>query len=320
MQRLAVFQLGYLLIVILFGAVVRMTGSGAGCGQNWPLCHGEFVPMNPTLHTIVEYSHRISSGLSLPLALFLLAGFWRAKDGVFKRLGFFWQLLTVVFLIIEAAIGASLVLLEHVAESQSSYRALTMSLHLVNTFLLVACSLGVVISVHSKLHILKTDALPGEIRLARLGAFLLLIAGVSGAVTALGDTVFPSSSVLEAMSLAMQTASHLFVKLRIFHPFIAVGVGFGVIHISIWLMRRGWANISYVKRIVGLVVFQWTLGFLNIGLNAPEYLQLAHLATAQLLWLSYISIPLGYVVAQQALRAGEDVERVEQLKRVGVAG
>src|SRR5271155_2352706 len=66
--------LAFFILVVLWGAVVRASGSGGGCGANWPLCHGDFVPPPPRLATIIEFTHRSTSGIST-LLLAALA-FW----------------------------------------------------------------------------------------------------------------------------------------------------------------------------------------------------------------------------------------------------
>src|SRR5688572_24074705 len=75
--RFAGVLLVYLLLVILFGAWVRITGSGAGCGDHWPTCHGELVPRSPSQQTLIEYTHRISSGALGLLSLLLPLWAWR---------------------------------------------------------------------------------------------------------------------------------------------------------------------------------------------------------------------------------------------------
>jgi len=66
-RQYAWLVLVYTLLVILWGAYVRATGSGAGCGGHWPLCNGQVVPRSPAAETIIEYTHRLMSGLSLIL-------------------------------------------------------------------------------------------------------------------------------------------------------------------------------------------------------------------------------------------------------------
>ena len=68
MSRFAKYSwivLVYNLVVILWGAYVRATGSGAGCGSHWPLCNGEVIPRAPEVETLVEFTHRLSSGLGI---------------------------------------------------------------------------------------------------------------------------------------------------------------------------------------------------------------------------------------------------------------
>ena len=81
MSRFARYGWGVLafnLLVILWGAYVRASGSGAGCGAHWPLCNGEVIPRAPSVATLIEYSHRLTSGLALLGVLALLAWTWRA--------------------------------------------------------------------------------------------------------------------------------------------------------------------------------------------------------------------------------------------------
>jgi heme A synthase len=95
--------------VILWGAFVRATGSGAGCGSHWPLCNGELVPRAPQVETVIEFIHRATSGLAflLVLGLFVLA--WRVypKGDLVRRAA----ALSFLFIVTEALVGAGLVLL-----------------------------------------------------------------------------------------------------------------------------------------------------------------------------------------------------------------
>ena len=128
--------LAYNLLVILWGAFVRATGSGAGCGAHWPLCNGEVVPHTGRLATAIEFSHRLSSGLALILIVGLVVWAFRLYPrGHLVRRG---ASVSAFFLLTEALLGAGLVLFEYVAANVSVARAYWMAGHLINTFLLLA--------------------------------------------------------------------------------------------------------------------------------------------------------------------------------------
>ena len=129
------FVLGYNLLVILWGAYVRATGSCAGCGSHWPLCNGEVIPRAPRIETIIELTHRLSSGLSLILVVILFIWAWRSYPrGSLVRKG---SGLVMVFILTESLIGAGLVLFEWVGQDTSTSRAVAISIHLINTYLLI---------------------------------------------------------------------------------------------------------------------------------------------------------------------------------------
>src|SRR5258708_39175324 len=62
LARFAWFAVFYNVLVILWGALVRASGSGAGCGNHWPLCNGQVIPSLQSIHTIIEFTHRLMSG------------------------------------------------------------------------------------------------------------------------------------------------------------------------------------------------------------------------------------------------------------------
>src|SRR5574337_582113 len=111
LSRFAKFAWGVLAYnvgVILWGAYVRATGSGAGCGGHWPTCNGQAIPMAPSVTTLIEYSHRLSSGLALILVAAMLAWAFRAYPKKHPaRLG---AVLSAIFIVTEALVGAGLVL------------------------------------------------------------------------------------------------------------------------------------------------------------------------------------------------------------------
>src|SRR5215471_14879131 len=86
LSSFAWFTLAYNVAVVLWGAFVRATGSGAGCGSHWPLCNGELLPLTSQAQTLIEFTHRATSGLSLALVITLLIWTWRhTAKGEFSR-------------------------------------------------------------------------------------------------------------------------------------------------------------------------------------------------------------------------------------------
>ena len=275
--------LGFNIIVVLWGAFVRATGSGAGCGAHWPLCNGDVVPRAPAIETIIEFSHRMTSGVAMLMVLGLLIWAFRAyPKGHLLRKAAVWS---GVFMILEAAIGAALVLLQYVAFNISIARAFWMMGHLVNTFLLLAvltltawwASGGEAVRIRGR----------GNINWA-IGAALVgtLFLGSSGAVTALGDTLVLAGGISPEESPIVAQL----VALRIYHPIIAFGVG-GLIFIAA-LMAYRYAPTDRVKLLAQatgvLYVVQLLLGALNVALKAPVWLQIVHLLMSDLIWIGLV--------------------------------
>ena len=287
-QKISMIQIVYLLAVIIFGAYVRASGSGAGCGSHWPLCNGEVLPSSPQVQTIIEFTHRVTSGLTLPFALMVYLLIRKSTAQLTWARSF--SLLTIAFLLIEGLLGAGLVRYEHVAENKSTYRALSMSLHLINTFALMACAIATSYFIQP----LKTSGQTIYINFIRpylwlMGTCILLI-GLSGAITALGDTLFPVRSPGEALTRGLTSSEHLFVKLRIYHPFIAMFCGALIIHICRKLARFGGAVQSFSQLLTCFILIQFFIGFMNVKLFAPTWLQLIHLLFAQFIWMTFILI------------------------------
>ncbi|MCB0131087.1 MAG: COX15/CtaA family protein, partial [Caldilineaceae bacterium] len=138
-KRFTIFAwavLAYNIVVILWGAFVRATGSGAGCGSHWPLCNGEILPRATEVETLIEFSHRITSGIALIAVVVLLIWALRSYPrGHRVRRG---AQASMFFMFTEALVGAGLVLFEYVAHNVSIARAYWMAGHLMNTFLLLA--------------------------------------------------------------------------------------------------------------------------------------------------------------------------------------
>jgi heme a synthase len=328
--------LAYNLAVIVWGAYVRASGSGAGCGSHWPSCNGEVVPLRPSTATLVEYSHRVSSGLVLVLVAVLAAWAFRAAPkGHPLRRG---AVLSLVFTLSEAAVGAGLVLFRLVAHDESLARALAISTHLLNTLLLLAsltlaayaagafrtaaggaagtAAAGSDGSSGAGLAAGDTAAasrgVPGRGgpgRRRRLGWwFVLALAATmaiaaTGAVAALGDTLFPATSLGQGLAQDVSPASHLLQRLRTVHPLLAIALGAYLLYLCNQVVAFGAAGAAarrQANRLRLLVIGQWTLGLLNVALLAPVWLQLTHLLVADLLWIVLVLLALETLAAEPA--------------------
>ena len=287
-ERFAWGTLGFNVLVILWGAFVRASGAGAGCGSHWPLCNGEVVPHAPAVATMIEFGHRLTSGVALLLVVGLVVFAWRLfpRGHLVRRAAAF----SGFFIVTEALIGAGVVLLRMVADNASVARGFWVSGHLMNTFLLVAA-----------LALTAWWAGEGRVRAARrgtstqsallfaaLGGVLLL--GVSGAVTALGDTLFRVDTLAEAKAMTFSDSAHIFVRLRLWHPALAVAVGV-LVGVAAWVggIARGDEVASRLATAaVGVYLMQLGLGVLNVWFLAPIPLQLAHLLLSDLIWIALV--------------------------------
>ncbi len=273
--------LGWNIAVVLWGAYVRASGSGAGCGNHWPLCNGEVVPHAPQVQTLIEFTHRGMSGIAFVAVAALLVWSVRVFPGQHRARKM--ALASFVFLIVEALLGAGLVLFDYVGANSSVGRALYLSLHLANTLLLLAAlSLAAWFS--------REDA-PGRGRISRRVAATLpvaLLIAISGGIAALGDTLFPATSLAEGLRQDLSSTAHFLLRLRVFHPALAIagGVFFGVV--AVWVMRRRYNLQRIALAVLILTVAQLCAGAINLVLLAPAWMQILHLLMADLVWISLV--------------------------------
>ena len=193
LRRFAWGVLAYFIAVILWGTLVRATGSGAGCGNHWPLCNGVVIQHSASVNTMIEFTHRLTSGLSFFAVVGLLA--WTFAGTVRGHLARWAAVASVAFTLIEALLGALLVKLGYTAQSQSPLRPAFLALHLTNTLLLVAA-----LTLTAHLLSRKQGYLRGSVRLrapfaAVASVVVVMVVGVTGSLAALGDTLFPASSL-----------------------------------------------------------------------------------------------------------------------------
>lgn len=276
-------MLAWNVAVVLWGAFVRASGSGAGCGSHWPRCNGQVIPQAPTVQTIIEFTHRLMTGADTFLVLGLLAGaflvFPRRSP---VRAG---AVLSTVFLVTEALVGAALVKFDLVADNRSTARVWVMAVHLVNTFLLLAVLTLTAWWASGGRRV----RLRGQAKLA--GAMLLavvatLVVGTTGAITALGDTLYPKQQV----GLREAATATFLERLRIVHPIVAVLTALYVVLAGALArrMRPSPETERLSRLLVALFAAQVLAGAFNVMMLAPVWMQIVHLLLADAVWIALV--------------------------------
>lgn len=300
-RKFAWFTLLYTILVILWGAFVRATGSGAGCGDHWPLCNGLVVPRAPSLETLIEISHRITSGLNLVLVFALYFMSRRVTEkGSALRSAAGWS---VFYIIVEALIGAGLVLFELVAHNASLKRMFSMSAHLLNTFLLLAAICLVIHRARPAVVFRKytrDDLKPFKFPL--LVGLALALTGMTGAIAALGDTLYSAFGNLPLQAYVDKDVP-LLVRLRLIHPVVAIATAVFLGWYQAQLLERsrevGMSRLSWL--VSGLLLSEITLGFINVYLMAPVWMQLVHLGVGVSLWIAFVI--QSFLVHEKAMKS-----------------
>ena len=281
--RYAWLVLAYNVAVVLWGALVRATGSGAGCGRHWPRCNGVVVPRSPSAETLIEFTHRATSGVALLSVVVLLAlAFRRRPAGHPARRGALWAM---ALMLVEAALGAGLVLLELVGANTSGARAMMTGLHLANTFLLLG-ALTLSAWWASGGRAIRFRGQGGAGVWMGTAAAATLAVGVTGAITALGDTLFPR----DAVGLELSGTAHFLERLRIVHPVAAVATGVFLVLAArtIRRLRPDPTTARLTTVLSALVGTQIAAGALNVAMLAPVWMQLVHLLLADALWITLV--------------------------------
>lgn len=269
------------ILVIIWGAVVSATGSGAGCGDHWPVCNGQVIPLNPATDTLIEFTHRVTSGL----ALLAVVGLWlwgrRAYPASHPvRTGAWWS---VVFIIIESLLGAGLVVFRLTATDTSVARVIVQPIHLINTMILLGC-LTLTAWWASGGAAVRLRGQNGRLGSLAVAAFGLLVISGTGSVISLGDLLFETLGIREGPVV------ETLVSLRIGHPLVAIFAGAAVM----WLASRltkGLDDPLAQRLALGLnvlIVVQWVVGSLNVVLRVPLVIQLTHLFLADLAWMALV--------------------------------
>jgi heme A synthase len=296
-----IFQVGRValawnIFVVLFGSIVRISGSGAGCGQHWPTCNGEIAHLPRRLETWIELTHRVTSGAAF---LLVVAFTWLCFRGVpaghrLRRAAY----AAMFLMVLEALIGAVLVLFGLVDKDASRGRALVMPAHLLVTFGLVA-SLTLAVrwsgresAGEREAHESASDSAPSPVWVA-FGALAIVVVALSGALTALGDTLFPpaATSLAGRFQEDQGAGAHFLQRLRVFHPVLAVSAAALVVYVTAGFASSERSSVRRASRAVLVFVgLQLAAGGLNVALSAPGWLQVVHLGLALGLWIAFVSL------------------------------
>jgi cytochrome c oxidase assembly protein subunit 15 len=274
------------LAVVGWGAFVRATGSGAGCGKHWPTCNGEILPRAPGAEMAIEFAHRASSGVALLLVLALAA--WALRLFPRRHPARRAALASLAIIVVEALVGAGLVLFGWVANDASAARGWVMAIHLTNTFLLLGA-----LALTAEWSARPAPALAGRGATAvafGTGLVAVLLAGVSGAIAALGDTLFPATSFAAGLRDELSGDAHLLLRLRLVHPFAAIAAGAALLGLArVALRTRPDGRVrSLAVLLAALVALEIAAGAVNVLLLAPVWLQIVHLLLADGVWISVV--------------------------------
>lgn len=266
-----------MILVALEGAVVRITGSGAGCGDHWPLCNGQILPHHPRLATVIEFTHRSMTGLCTGLTAALIGWTFLAQPAGSKVRRA--AVASGIFLLLEALLGAVLVLGKFVERNTSNMRVLVQGVHVCNTLLLLgALSLA---WWWQRPRPAAGAGQPGALSAAVASLLALLVTGATGSVAALADTIFPAADLRSALLADFAASSPLLVRMRWMHPAASCFAALAIVLLAMKMPRRRWV-------LFGLLGLQWMLGVADVFALAPAALQVLHLLAADLLWLAVV--------------------------------
>ncbi|MFS4460109.1 COX15/CtaA family protein [Bdellovibrio sp. HCB2-146] len=284
-QKFAGLLLAYTILVILWGAWVRISHSGDGCGDTWPLCHGQLIPEAQRGKTWVEYGHRLMSGIYG----FVVIYFWWVARRLYPAKHFARKaaLATLIFMITEALLGAKLVLFKLVTTNDTPYRAFVMALHQINSFMLT----GAVALAYA--GALEKNILTPASKTARryqLLPWIIVIIGITGAWASLSNSLFPTENLWQGLMDDFSSESHFLVRLRGLHPALAL-LGGGSLALFFWLFAQT-SELDVIKKrsvfMSALIICGILFGIATLFLHAPVWMKITHLCLAHVIWVTLL--------------------------------
>ncbi|MEJ7849562.1 MAG: COX15/CtaA family protein [Pyrinomonadaceae bacterium] len=307
--KYAWFVLAYNLVVILWGVFLRASKSGDGCGQHWLTCHGEVIPSAPELKTVIEFSHRLTSALDGVFVIILLVWafrIWRSEKS--RQTGSVLKMAAASFvlILIEGAIGGGLVLTGNTAETLTPARPFWMSAHLINTLILLA-ALTMTAWFASGGNRIVLKANPKYLAVIILGVIFIILIGISGSIAALSSMIFPAGTLSEGITQDFSPTSHILLRLRLFHPIIAVFSSVYLILLAGWIkakMPESGGVVRWSNVLSALILVQLAFGALTLLTLAPILMQLGHLLLADAVWISFVLMSANVLSEPGAIATG----------------
>lgn len=277
----------YTVFVIVWGAWVRISHSGDGCGNNWPLCEGALIPVEPSQKTLIEYFHRLTSGL---YGLFV-SGLAIAAFRIFPRQTAARQMALVTFflMVIEALLGAALVLKGLVGENATLFRLAVMTLHQINSLLLTGSTIILATVTNLKYQPQTLDLKWKEFLSTATSWFVFVLIPATGAWAALANTLFPSQNLEDGFKKDFSYHTPWILKLRIVHPLLALSIGFYFVYHFFKRSENQTGDTAKASlRVAGVLSFALVFGILTLLFLSPAWMKLVHLFLAQLVWISLV--------------------------------
>lgn len=299
--KFAWFTLAYNVVVILWGVFLRASRSGDGCGQHWLTCQGELIPSAPELKTVIEFSHRVTTGPAFLFVLILVVwAFLKFGKGHAARKT---AVISFLFIISEVLVGAGLVLTGNTAETLTTARPFWAIGHLLNTFALLAflTLTAWFAGGGSRMKISRDPKARNLVLIASIG---ILLVSTSGSVAALSSMLFPSGTLAEGISKDFSTTSNVLLRLRLSHPIMAVLTSVYLLLLAGWMKTRSriqpsvtrWSSVLSV-----IVLIQIAFGAATLLMLAPIVMQVGHLLLADLLWISFVLMAANFFATVEEL-------------------
>jgi heme A synthase len=293
--KFAWFTLAYNILVILWGVFLRASKSGDGCGQHWLTCQGEVIPSAPELKTIIEFSHRMTTGPAFLFVLILaIWAFRKFSKGHPARMT---SMISLFFIVTEALVGAGLVLTGNTAETLTDARPFWAVGHLLNTFtLLVFLALTAWYAGGDRK--LSISGRTKQVVLIALAVIAILFVGTSGSVAALSSMLFPSQSLTEGIAKDFSAESNILLRLRVSHPILSILTSVYLLFLAGWLKSASDGNADVARWSNYLSIFvlvQIAFGAATLITLAPIVMQIGHLLLADLIWISLVMLSANFL-------------------------